>query len=58
MLSCAGESRKKKIFKNFEMINRNIENTLKISRDVQFSNVPEFISIIDKFGKETIVFYD
>lgn len=58
MLSCAGENRKKKIFQNFEKIYQNIENTLKISQGVQFSSVPEFITIIDEFGAETIVFYE
>lgn len=58
MLSCAGENRKKKFFQNFEKIYQNIENTLKISQGVQFSSVPEFITIIDEFGAETIVFYE
>lgn len=58
MLSCARENRKKKIFQNFEKIHQNIENTLKISQDVQFMNVPEFITISNEYGEETIVFYD
>ena len=58
MLSCAGENRKKKIFQSFEKIYQNIENTLEICRDVQFMSVPEFVTIINEYGGETVVFYD
>jgi hypothetical protein len=63
MLSCAGERRKPKFDQAkfdqaIENTKKNIENTLKMTRDSQLRRVPEFITIIDEIGEEVIVFYD